>query len=699
MIEQLADDCVLALNALHGGAAIGFSPRRATRVQREALEAICRKTARMVGRLRATGAVGTDAEALSELLKSPPEGGVAPAGRGGRLDASRIDHLPAAGQVDPADTLGAAYKELFSDTATVFPEGRDDLRHFGEADALDRTEYVKVTVAQLRSGKLELAHEVQGGGKTFCVPKDSGALREVWNGTRVSAAAAPPPRPPHLADPEAFAAVSIPSSRRLLVSKRDCRALFDQLAAPPGMRSFFGRPAVSVSELEKAGLTRGELRRCCVDAGPLLTATRLFPRSRVWPMGFSYSSWVAQSTMLEEVRSAGFGDEGLLATDIPTPLGLPEMHALATDDFIHLSTQSEQSVRARMQRYDRVMEGRGIALNDGKSVTAASSAMVIGLLVDEGRFLAPSPARHLRLLRSVVELASGPNARELSPYELLAVPGTYNWLARLNRPLFGAIGEAYAFGHGGDPRRRRSLPPAAVRDLVLGVALLPLAEVDFCMPWHPGIVATDASSVFGFGVAVARASAASVAALGRHSLTKETVAELLADPAEAPIERKPRRGVRVDVPVSRSRFRVTLSARAQFQAHSGGLELHGAQLALEQFLRDPRHLGHRLVMLMDAKAPMYGIVKGRSNAVTLARGTQRVDALLLAGGTRLHLFYIPSEVNPGDPPSRGLRLHPEGGRRAAGAGQGRAAAARPPLEPGAGERIAELAAELRAILA
>ena len=691
-LVKMANATVASLNSLFMGGGGDFPAAPPTGAQLASLESIFKKTSRTLRRFDMHVNLESSADAYHALLKETRDEGGAPQPRHSRIDPARIDQLPSAGDVDPADILGTDYENAVGDSSQVFGSTREDLRFFGSIDEADRGSYATLSVKELRSHKVELCRGVSGGGQIFCVPKsDTDKVREVWNGTRVSEAARDPPAPPHLADPEAFAACKVPRGSQVLMGKRDCRALFDQLLAPPTMRPFFGRPSLTVADLTGAGMKLSEIAACCVDSGPLRPDTRLFLRSRVWPMGLSWSSWVAQSTMLSVVREAGFGEGDMLAPDLPAPPPEHDCHALATDDFMFLTTRGRAHCEQELRRFDRAAERRSLKLNDRKSITAQDTGVMIGLLLDQGRFVAPSPQKHWRLLLAVFHLVSGAQAGEIAPFDLLAILGVYNWFARLNRPLFGAVTHCYSFARQDCPRTPQPLPMTVKRELLAAIALLSLAEVDFTADWHPELIATDASAAFGFGVAVAPLSPQCAESLGRHALTKRLVVDLAREAGEEAIPRKPRKGVRLHLPVSRRRFRVVLSQRARFQAHSGGLELHGAQLAIERLARDGGVRGRRVIMLMDAISPMCAIVKGRSNKPTLLRGTQRVDALLMATDLRLNLFYIPSEINPGDPPSRGLRLHPE-----------RAAAREhplPELEQGWEERVAELAGEFRAILA
>ena len=60
-------------------------------------------------------------------------------------------------------------------------------------------------------------------------------------------------------------------------------------------------------------------------------------------------------------------------------------------------------------------------------------------------------------------------------------------------------------------------------------------------------------------------------------------------------------------------------------------------------------------MLIDAKAALCAIAKGRTNAPAFHQTLCSINALLLATDTLLRPVYVPSEDNPADAPSRGRR--------------------------------------------
>ena len=63
-------------------------------------------------------------------------------------------------------------------------------------------------------------------------------------------------------------------------------------------------------------------------------------------------------------------------------------------------------------------------------------------------------------------------------------------------------------------------------------------------------------------------------------------------------------------------------------------------------------------MLVDAKAALCAVAKGRTNAPAFRPTLCSIDALLLATNTLLRPVYVPSEDNPADAPSRGRRRRP-----------------------------------------
>ena len=110
--------------------------------------------------------------------------------------------------------------------------------------------------------------------------------------------------------------------------------------------------------------------------------------------------------------------------------------------------------------------------------------------------------------------------------------------------------------------------------------------------------------------------------------------------------------------ISQHHFKDVLSVKAQRTEHSGVMELKGVKLLLRWLLRTARHFHHRVAILVDAKAALCAVAKGRSGAAGFRPTLCSIGAHLLASDTLLRPIYIPSEDNPADAPSRGKRRRP-----------------------------------------
>ena len=89
------------------------------------------------------------------------------------------------------------------------------------------------------------------------------------------------------------------------------------------------------------------------------------------------------------------------------------------------------------------------------------------------------------------------------------------------------------------------------------------------------------------------------------------------------------------------------------------LEMEGAILLTKWVARHARFHGLRLLVLLDAKAVLYGILKACSSSYKLGRLLQRLGAYIIAADLAPRLLYVPTEDMPVDAPSRGVRAGPK----------------------------------------
>ena len=224
----------------------------------------------------------------------------------------------------------------------------------------------------------------------------------VWNGTRISQAAARPPPPLHLADPATFGMLDIAAGRQLRVTKRDCKTWFDQLLVHPDIGSFFGRPRVLRQELLDVGFSNDDI----FSLGGADGIDSFVPCSRVWPMGFAWSSFVAQSTLMSICDRANLTEDLVLASDRPIPTTMSLAFAVATDDLMVFSNGNAGATVAAAEKVEGVMVTHGIEKNPDKDVNDALPACCVGVDLVDGRSWSPPAERIWRHLDAMIDFSS-----------------------------------------------------------------------------------------------------------------------------------------------------------------------------------------------------------------------------------------------------------------------------------------------------
>ena len=389
-------------------------------------------------------------------------------------------------------------------------------------------EYVKLVALQLRSRKVVRKRDVKGGGTVFGVAKKgTDKVREVWDGSRVSDSCIPPPKLPMLAIPCSFPRLEVAPGSRLLMSKKDCRCFFDQLALPKAIQPFTGRPPILIKELiDICGMTSDEIASFLPDGARARPDDVYYPVSRVWCMGFAWSSFVAQSTLLYCCRASGLKDSICLCDERPTPKTCSEAYALATDDVMHFTTCGPDLAKRRMDALDQALVDNGIEKHPLKDLLAATDGTCIGVDLSDGQFFTAHGPRLALLLVGVVELI---RVGSCSPRQLHAVLGVAQWMCLLNRPLFASLDSSYGFTRLVPEHEQRVLGTDVLAELALIIYLAPYFEADLRRPWSSFLAATDASVEFGFGASIAKCTIHVARQVGRLAETRGAYVRLSRD--------------------------------------------------------------------------------------------------------------------------------------------------------------------------
>ncbi len=372
-------------------------------------------------------------------------------------------------------------------------------------------------------------------------------------------------------------------------------------------------------------------------------------------MGFAWSSAVAQDVTLGILRSSGFPDAGVLCDAEETPADDEELAVVATDDTIFFH-RDPATARARLAAFDAAMVDAGVPGAVEKDIDLADS------LTGPGCELTASPAAaspERSKLLSVLLATLGLDARRhASPKAVHSLLGLDQWFCLLSRPHFSCFRDAYAFVVREPSELPIAVPRSVVDELMLFCSLAPLLTADLSREWLPLITATDAAPEYGFGSSICCLPEAEVAAIGRKAERRGDYVRLERRGGDTDEPERTRLGKPHSLGLCKDDFRDVLSLKATKPEHAGVMELKGVLLTLRWLMRSSARHGKRVVMLIDAKAALCAVAKGRTNAPAFHRSLCSIDALLLATNTLLRPVYVPSEDNPADAPSRGRRRRP-----------------------------------------
>ena len=389
--------------------------------------------------------------------------------------------MPVAGATcDPENLLSDGVISQLSNAKVLFPEGvANTVRASGPARR-DRKEYLLLTARQLAAGILRLHCKVLSCADMFAVEKPNGKQRAIWNGSSISEAAAVPPMPPRLANPSSFLEILVEPGERIYFSKRDASAYFDTLRAPEVLQPFFGRPCVTVLELMT-----------------VTGNTKVFPASTVWPMGFSWSSFVGQSCMLQVAKNAGIADENILTLDGEAPKVQRELCAVATDD-IFLFHRDPSEARTTLSNLDNALRDAGLQRNCGKDINLADTMTGLGCDLSNTPPLIEPAAEKMKLVtQGILGILL---CQKASPVALNSPLGVIQWFFLLQRPCYSVLDKVYEFSRREPQNVVQTLPSGVLSEMVTVLMLLPLLPAAMDRGCGNEILATDASPEFGFGV-------------------------------------------------------------------------------------------------------------------------------------------------------------------------------------------------------
>ena len=472
VITRLANASLLALSLLAGfnlGAPVVATVAAQRAVQVRALG----KAERMCRRLCGVAIDKTPRHCFATLvddavfLERPPN----PA-----LRAEGCDLLKHSACVDPLPFISPEHAAIVSDPDKLFVGLTPDTVVTGRPNRGDREEYAKLVVRQLRSGKVGIGDSVFASETIFAVGKSNGNLREVWSGHTISTYARTPPKPPNIASPSALLALESSNDKPLRLYKRDAACFFDQLALPAPLQKWFGRPRLKAGDIMRfTDMGVEELATYWSGSSTIVADHDIHPFCLSWPMGFAWSSFLAQSTLLHQCFLGGLRRNQVLADDHIAPFGSGLSFALATDDLMVFARGNQAAARHRLARVDRAVADAGIIAHPGKNVDEAASGTAIGVDIDDGKALAPHDNELCVVILGILHmLTAGPR---LNKKDMQAVIGHLTWFALLNRHIYACFDVVYDVIAKLD-EDRLALDAKGLFEIALCSALFPWLEAD-----------------------------------------------------------------------------------------------------------------------------------------------------------------------------------------------------------------------------
>ena len=569
------------------------------------------------------------------------------------LVSEAVDLPEVAGTCDPLDRIPENLRAPLEDPAAIFPNSLPWKPQGAHTEDETYPDYVKLCVRELACGKLRLRRAVSAIGSVFAVGKANGRQRKIWNGAGVSALATKPPKPERLANPSTFVDIETRDGDELFFSKRDAATYFDALRVPKSLQQYFGQPPVRVSDLlAHSSWDMRDVHKFVDDLGgeDLCLDEEIYPINVVWPMGFSWSSCVAQANTVACAVAAGVDIESIMSSEHRVPAHQDELVWIATDDTIMLHRDYEAGM-VRLQSFDNALAAAHIPRNVEKDVTLQPSITGLGCRLSASPPLAePSSSKALSYLLGALDLV---RRAEAAPEDVNSHLGLAQWFCLLQRPAFAMFDKIYSFVRKEPVKHPASLPSKVLLEIAAFACIMPSLRAGLDRPWHDELLACDAAPEYGFGVVASTPCPCIVADVARYAERRGDYVKLYRDEADEP--EKPRQGYPHALPLRHSDFRTIISSRAKYLAHSGILEGHGLLVVMKWFTRSLRNHGKRLAVLIDAKAVLGATAKGRTNAPGLRSVVRSLGAYQIASDTLLRLTYIPSEHNPADLPSRGRR--------------------------------------------
>lgn len=515
------------------------------------------------------------------------------------LEADLISLPSDAGTASLLDLLPPHLSAIYNDPQQLLlPTPRPGRQPTPASMGINPLQYIKLIKRMLAVGMISFTHHPKVVNGIFATPKPDGGQRLIINARPCNHLFSDPP-PVALPTPDVTAKIVVPPNSKLYIAKVDIDNFYHRLLLPEWMWPYFALPPVSSAAI---GL-----------AGP---DTLVYPCCRTLPMGWSHSVYVAQAAHeYFLVDKVGLDAKSLLTAGSDSKLDRTRLQ-LYIDDTVFFGLDRDD-VAALQSRYMNALTAVGLPPKLSKVVLPTCEPVeCLGLEVDGVKLTIGLSASKLRDLIDLTRLFLMEG--ECSGAQLSHLVGKWTWAAMACRPSLAVFSAVYTFINRAQ-FRIFTLWPSVRRELITIMNLAPLLRSSLTDLWCSRVVAVDASTT-GMGV-VSTPFVSNQPDDYLHPSTRWSV--------------------------------IVSSQWRDNNEHINSLELRAAATAVKWSLSYPScSPGRKLLLFSDSQVAIGSLSKGRSSSPLLLRRLRAISASLLASGLRLLLYWIPSELNPADEPSR-----------------------------------------------
>ena len=211
-------------------------------------------------------------------------------------------------------------------------------------------------------------------------------------------------------------------------------------------------------------------------------------------MGFSWSSAVAQETLLRIAEARGLTDSVIWSPVKPLPPSWELGFAVATDDMMIFSDAGPGRTLEAARGFETALVRHGAVKHPEQDLDDALNACCLVIDLVDGTQWHPPASRLLELLSGVVNLST---LRRCSPGALAGYLGVSQWFCLLRRLRLSVFDGVYSFCSGVKTRDRTVVdcPADVLTELLADAALFCFGAVDMTVAFLPLVGATDASTV------------------------------------------------------------------------------------------------------------------------------------------------------------------------------------------------------------